>query len=85
MYFRKLTFILACIAAFVGFLIGFVGGGDVSFDRSHETYTFWHNPYAIFYYPFIGALIAFFATFGVYYLIRVLYNLFRWAWKSTET
>ena len=73
MFFRKITLIFASILSVVGFVLVLV----VSMVDWVDSQNF-----------FLGLIVytvaPFFIVWGVYYVIYVLYRLFRWAWKSTE-
>ncbi|MDE0012832.1 MAG: hypothetical protein OXU36_16920 [Candidatus Poribacteria bacterium] len=76
-FFRKITLIFAGIAAVVGFIAALPTVNN-ELMRAHADLTI------------LFALILipagfFFAVWGVYYVLYILYCLFRWAWKSTES
>ncbi len=72
-FFRNLTLILSCIAAVVSF---FLGLGVVT-----EEY---HRDPTVLFVLVISPVTGFACVWGVYALVKLLYILFRWAWRSSE-
>ena len=72
-FFRNLTLILSCIAAVVGFFLGL-----------EEVNQEFHRDPTVLFLLVLGPAMSFAYVWGVYALVKLLYILFRWAWRSSE-
>ena len=72
-FFRNLTLILSCIAAVAGFF--------VALEEVHREF---HRDSTILFLLILGPAMGFAYVWVVYALVKGLYILFRWAWRSSE-
>ena len=72
-FFRNVTLILSCIAAVIGFFI-------VLAEVTEE----FHREPSILFLLILAPAFCFACVWGVYALVKLLYILFRWAWRSSE-
>lgn len=72
-FFRNVTLILSCIAAVIGFFIGLAAVNEE-----------FHRDPTILFLLILAPAMCFACVWGVYALVKLLYILFRWAWRSSE-
>ena len=77
-FFKNVTLILSCIAAVVVFFIALAAViNELRYPTTNRDPT-------ILFLLILAPVMCFACVWGVYALVKLLYILFRWAWRSSE-